>query len=57
MKKFLNALPLLIAFALLTYGGWQHDRSRPLGEVWQVSEQTGTPTPSYTILRIPILSF
>jgi endonuclease YncB( thermonuclease family) len=38
MKKLLNALPLLIAFALLTYGGWQHDRSRPLGELWQVAQ-------------------
>jgi hypothetical protein len=37
MNRLLNAIPLLAAIALVTYGGWQHDRSRPLGELWQVA--------------------
>jgi endonuclease YncB( thermonuclease family) len=38
MKQFLNAFPLLIGIALLTYGSWQHDPRSSLGELWQVSQ-------------------
>jgi hypothetical protein len=50
--KWLNNLILPIAIALLTYGGWQHDRSRPLGEVWQIAQCHDGDTCTLTLRAI-----